>query len=848
MARKLFAGVRDLFTACMIVALAGCASSAAEPRQFGLDDLMQVEGFGSAVFDPTGRYLVYEQIRPYGSYGDYSFRTYAYEKSGHQLWRVDLATGIKPELLPGLDPAPHAYQQGFSPTGRYLMVMQYTFGELSLGAYDMLTDTYKGFGPVPAFSRAGEHNPVWISDEEIAYAALPDGAQPEATSVRAHTGKVLSRDWEAAWHGDRVTANEVRNTSEDRSGRQAPGRLIRANARTGDIQVLAEGLYADLRVASDGRHLAALAVSEPRPAAADTLVEADLRRYRLTLFDLASGSVRPLAPDLEFFPYTLAWAPDGTRLAAFGWRRDETPRDGRFHVVDTSTGAVTRYEHRGLDLVSERERGWRQRPERTVFLGEDLAMFARRVPTGEDESARFSYRDLRGAGLTRADWYAVSPAGTSRNLTAGLAGVSPIPLHASAGHLTVLAEDGVYQVGMAAGLRRLTPQLAGTFRVHQAGTFATRSSVIRPDYSNEALVTVEGDGPPIILMVDLTGTSRPVVIAAPSPGAVPLAGSHAAGTVLFRAEAGPVSRLLLAEADRHAAPRELSRINAHLEGIALGTWKRVAYSVTDPEGKVADGRLESCVLLPPDFDPAAPPPLVVEVYPDVGPFCPSDGAAMAYPDPDSAYLWVGKGFAYTRLATPKELIRTEDGPIAGLDEVVDAGVSALVAEGFADPDRLTLYGFSQGGISALYVAAKSPRFRAVIAKNSWADMFSHYFSGSGIYAYLYDSFGAFLSYDSVDGSDFGFGRTPFEDPDAYIRNSPVFLAPDFAMPVLLIHTDMDGFPMSQFDEMYGALQRAGKEVRYVRYWGEGHGPSSPANIRDMWQRQMDFLEAAGAAP
>ena len=324
-----------------------------------------------------------------------------------------------------------------------------------------------------------------------------------------------------------------------------------------------------------------------------------------------------------------------------------------------------------------------------------------------------------------------------------------------------------------------TPAVTGSLALRPiwkpgAGTFATRSSVIRPDYSNEALVTVEGDGPPIILMVDLTGASPPVVIAAPSPGAVPLAGSHAAGAVLFRAEAGPVSRLLLAEAGRHAAPRELSRINAHLEGIALGTWKRVAYPVTDPEGKVADRSLESCVLLPPGFDPAAPPPLVVEVYPDVGPFCPSDGAAMAYPDPDSAYLWVGKGFAYTRLATPKELIRTEDGPIAGLDEVVDAGVSALVAEGFADPDRLTLYGFSQGGVSALYVAAKSPRFRAVIAKNSWADMFSHYFSGSGIYAYLYESFGAFLSYDSVDGSDFGFGRTPFEDPDAYIRNSPVY--------------------------------------------------------------------------
>ena len=142
--------------------------------------------------------------------------------------------------------------------------MQYQFGELSVGAYDMVTDTYKRFGPVPAFSRGGEHNPVWITDEEFVYAALPDGEQPEATSVRAHTGKRLAQDWQSAWRGDRVTASEVRSTSGDLSGRQAPGRLVRANARTGALHIMADGLYADLRVSPGGRHLAALAVSEPR--------------------------------------------------------------------------------------------------------------------------------------------------------------------------------------------------------------------------------------------------------------------------------------------------------------------------------------------------------------------------------------------------------------------------------------------------------------------------------------------------------------------------------------------------------------------------------------------------------
>ena len=76
----------------------------------------------------------------------------------------------------------------------------------------------------------------------------------------------------------------------------------------------------------------------------------------------------------------------------------------------------------------------------------------------------------------------------------------------------------------------------------------------------------------------------------------------------------------------------------------------------------------------------------------------------------------------------------------------------------------------------------------------------------------------------------------------------MFLAPQITAPVMLIHSDMDSFSMSQFDEMYGALLRAGKDARYIRYWGEGHGPSSPANIRDMWSRMDAFLAETGVAP
>lgn len=828
------------------------APTVAQGKALSLDDMLEVEGFGAAVIDPVGRWLIFERIRPYDEITDYSFRTYAFAKSGHQLWRYDLLGHGKPELLPGIAPEPHSYLQGFSPSGGHLAVMQYEFGQLSLGAYDLANGTLVKFAPTPAFDRAGEHNPVWISNEEMVFTALPEGAWPLATSVRAYTGKMLSRMWNEAWRGTSVTANEVRTTAADDAGGQEEGRLVRANVRNASVETLANGLHTDLRVSPDGRWLAALAVSKPRAASRDTLIEGDLRRYTFSLYDLRTNERRRLAPELEFFPYTITWSPDGRRVAAFGWAPDQDPREGRFHVIDITTGEVVRYEHSGLDLVSERERGWLQRPERAVFLGDRLAVFARQITDGESQDPRFSYRSIGGAGLPRSDWYALARDGSSINLTRALSPVSGVPIHSGSNHLTVAAEDGVYRLYADREPQRLTPDLPGAFQYIPPGTFATRSGVIRPEFTDEALLSVTGPGAARLVMVDLREgqEGHVAVVEAPTRDAIPLAGGLAAGAVLFRAEDGPVSRLMLGATGQGLEPVDLDSANARLAEVDFGTWKIVTYEVEDPEGLMQPHIVQSCILLPPGVSASQPPPLIVDVYPGVGANCTTGGPAISYPDPYSPYLWAGKGYAYARLAAPRELIRTADGPIAGLDEVIEAGVAALVSEKLVDPDRMALHGLSQGGVSALYVAAHSTMFKAVIAQNSWADFFSHYFGGTGMASNMWgDSIGIDAArYDSVSGSDFGIGRTPFDDPEVYYRNSPVFLAPQINAPVLLIHSDMDAFAISQFDEMFGALKRSEKDARYVRYWGEGHGLSSPANIRDLWRRLDQFLETNGVSP
>jgi dipeptidyl aminopeptidase/acylaminoacyl peptidase len=850
--RRLLPGlVLFALAACSLVVSPAAAGPQGVPKGLTLDALLKMEGLGEAKFDPTGRWLVFERIRPYDAFPDYSYRTHAFHSSGHQVWRLDLQAGSEPELMPGIDPSAHAWIESFSPDGTRLAVMQYKSGRFSLSACEMGSGVCTVFGPVPRTDWTGDYRPIWVSEDQLVYAALPEGQEAAQASLRTATGAWLSRVWAAAWRGDTVTSDEVRTRPLVTISNPASGFLVKANVRTGETTILAQGRYADLRLSPDGEQLAALAVSGPLPLDPDRLQAAIPRRHRLVLFDLEAGTQEQLADGKDFAAYTLAWAPDGDRLLGFAWEDDSGPSSGRFRVIDIVTGNLTVYPHTGLDLASERERGFAMRPERAVFLGKDIAIFARPVPTGHESEALFTPRDIGEPGLARTDWYRLSADGTHEALTGDLGQVSSVPLETGPDCVLIRAAQGLYCLGPDGQRKQLIDATSGDLHFVLAGSYSTYGALSRPDPGAGTLVEAsrgEASGA-ILISPAAKGLPDTITLKSPRPGASPVASSLKAEATLFRTESEAESELLLVQAGEDEGARSLARVNRHLQDVAFGTWKSVSYRLEHPEDAGLSEDVASCLLLPPGA-PERPLPLIVEVYPGSRPRCEIRTPILSFPNPRSPYLWAGRGYAYARIALPREYIRTDDGPIAGMDEAVETALDALIATGRVDPDRMVLSGFSQGAVSALYVAAHSDRFAAVIAGNGWADLTSHYFGPPGIYSILDpDYFGSeFIRYEAEAGSEFGIGRTPFEDPDIYTRNSPVLLAPDINAPVLLMHSDMDSFSMEQFDEMYSALLRAGKDARYVRYWGEGHGPSSPANIRDMWQRLDKFLLELGVAP
>jgi dipeptidyl aminopeptidase/acylaminoacyl peptidase len=142
---------------------------------------------------------------------------------------------------------------------------------------------------------------------------------------------------------------------------------------------------------------------------------------------------------------------------------------------------------------------------------------------------------------------------------------------------------------------------------------------------------------------------------------------------------------------------------------------------------------------------------------------------------------------------------------------INAGVDYLIAKGLGDPDRIATMGWSNGSIlSTSLLIAYPDRYKVASV-------------GAGDVEWLSD-------WANVDfGQSFDayyFGKSPFEDPQLYIRKSPFFKMDTIKAPVLIFHGSADrNVPPAQSWSYFRALQHFGKvPVKFVVFPDEPHGP------------------------
>jgi dipeptidyl aminopeptidase/acylaminoacyl peptidase len=171
-------------------------------------------------------------------------------------------------------------------------------------------------------------------------------------------------------------------------------------------------------------------------------------------------------------------------------------------------------------------------------------------------------------------------------------------------------------------------------------------------------------------------------------------------------------------------------------------------------------------------------------------------------------------------------------PLRGLADTVLPGVNKVIEMGIADPDRLAVMGQSYGSYSVLALLVQTTRFKAAVIT---AVVASDILAG-----YLY------MNNDGTDGTGYyeegqgGMGGTPWQYPERYRDNSPIFLFDRIETPLLIGQGEKDGRLIAS-DTTFVSLQRLGKEVEYRIYQGEGHVISQKPNVLDFWNRRLEFL-------
>jgi len=142
---------------------------------------------------------------------------------------------------------------------------------------------------------------------------------------------------------------------------------------------------------------------------------------------------------------------------------------------------------------------------------------------------------------------------------------------------------------------------------------------------------------------------------------------------------------------------------------------------------------------------------------------------------------------------------------------INMGVDYLIAQGKVDPDRVATLGWSNGSILSISLITTYPaRYKAASV-------------GAGDVEWISD-------WGNVDfGESFDtyyFGKSPFEDPQLYIRKSPFFKMDKVQAPVLIFHGSADrNVPPAQSWSFFRALEYFGKPVKFVVFPGEPHGPN-----------------------
>lgn len=275
-----------------------------------------------------------------------------------------------------------------------------------------------------------------------------------------------------------------------------------------------------------------------------------------------------------------------------------------------------------------------------------------------------------------------------------------------------------------------------------------------------------------------------------------------------------------------SAIKQVTHTNPQQANYAWGKSELISYK--SRWGKPLKGIL----IYPANYDKTKSYPMVTYVYErqteELNDYVPTSSL-----DPYNVQILSQTGYFVLK---PDIAYRGNHSP--GIDAVdcIEPAVDAVLAMKLGvDAKRVGLMGHSWGGYETAFVTTVSKKFAVGVAGAPVTELTS-----------MYNSY--YWNTGTPDQELFETGQArmgvPFwDEPKAYIENSPVWRSKERTTPLLMAAGDADGaVDWHQSLYLYNTLRRLGKPAVFLLYPGENHGLERKAVRRDYSARVRHYLE------
>jgi dipeptidyl aminopeptidase/acylaminoacyl peptidase len=342
-----------------------------------------------------------------------------------------------------------------------------------------------------------------------------------------------------------------------------------------------------------------------------------------------------------------------------------------------------------------------------------------------------------------------------------------------------------------------------------------------PDSKNLMVQVAEGTLQALLIVDSVTGNKRKLTDVIQSQWGF---GFSTNGTMTAYFAQTPESPSDVWILTKEGGPRKITELNSQTASWRLGKLREVQWKNS------RDGLIRRGVLItPPDYQPGRPYPTVVNTHPgdtpwwigfhgshwwDWGQLLASNGYVVFLPNTRGVN---GEGWRLHQT--------TADWGGMAYQDLMD-GVDYLVEQKIADPNRLGIGGWSNGGFMTEYAITHTTRFKAAVAQAGHADFFSLYGTSAGMRVSMRIST----------------PHSPYDNRKWYDDHSPITLIRNCRTPTLLLHGEKDGgVPVSQAYEFFTGLKDAGVETELVVYPRERHNIQEYSHRIDLQKRMLAFF-------